>query len=144
MYRVQYRNFGNTKRIVCNHTVDVDGTDHAGIRWYELEQNGTNWEIRQQGTYAPDQHSRWMGSIAMNGNKDIALGYSVSSSTVYPGIRYTGQSAAENMNASGILDIEEGIILEGTISQTGANRWGDYSNMSVDPEDDDNFWYTTQ
>lgn len=144
MYRVQYRNFGNTKRIVCNHTVDVDGTDHAGIRWYELEQNGTSWEIRQQGTYAPDQHSRWMGSIAMNGNKDIALGYSISSSTVYPGIRYAGQSAAENMSASGILDIEEGIILEGTISQTGANRWGDYSNISVDPEDDATFWYTTQ
>ncbi len=144
MYRVQYRNFGSEQRIVCNHTVDVDGTDHAGIRWYELEKNGDNWEIRQEGTYAPDEHSRWMGSIAMNGTKDIALGYSISSSTLYPGIRYCGQSALENEAASGIMDIEEGVIKDGTSSQTGTNRWGDYSNMSVDPEDDETFWYTTQ
>ena len=144
MYRVQYRNFGSTQRIVCNHTVDVDGTDHAGIRWYELEFKNDTWEIRQEGTYAPDEHSRWMGSIAMNGRKDIALGYSASSNTLYPSIYFTGQSAAENMNASGILDIEEGVIKEGTASQTGVNRWGDYSNMSVDPADDATFWFTTQ
>ncbi|MFA5418640.1 MAG: BACON domain-containing carbohydrate-binding protein, partial [Bacteroidales bacterium] len=144
MYRVQYRNFGTEKRIVCNHTVDVDGTDHAGIRWYELELNGDTWEIRQEGTYAPDEHSRWMGSIAMNSTKDIALGYSVSSSSKYPGIYYCGQSSLENNVASGIMDIAEGVILEGTASQTGINRWGDYSNMSVDPVDDKTFWFTTE
>lgn len=144
MYRVQYRNFGTDKRIVCNHTVDVDGTDHAGVRWYELELNGDTWEIRQEGTYAPDEHSRWMGSIAMNRNKDIALGYSISSNTLNPGIRYCGQSSVENMAASSIMDIEEGIIKDGTVSQTGNNRWGDYSNMSVDPEDDATFWFTSE
>jgi len=144
MYRVQYRNFGTEKRIVCNHTVDVDGTDHAGIRWYELELNGDTWEIRQEGTYAPDEHSRWMGSIAMNGTKDIALGYSASSTTKYPSIYYCGQSSVENTAATGIMDIEEGVIKEGTVSQTGYNRWGDYSNMSVDPADDKTFWFTTE
>jgi PKD repeat protein len=144
MYRVQYRNFGSEQRIVCNHTVDVDNTDHAGIRWYELEKDGDTWQVRQEGTYAPDEHSRWMGSIAMNGSKDIALGYSISSNNIYPGIRYCGQSSLENAAASGIMDIEEGIIKEGTASQSGTNRWGDYSNMSIDPEDDETFWYTTQ
>jgi len=144
MYRVQYRNFGSEKRIVCNHTVDVDGTDHGGVRWYELELGSNGWAIRQEGTYAPDEHSRWMASIAMNGNKEIALGYSISSSTLNPGIRYCGQTAAENMTASGIMDIQEGVIKEGTVSQTGVNRWGDYSNMSVDPSDDKTFWFTSQ
>lgn len=144
MHRAQYRNFGSSQRIVCNHTIDVDNTDHAGIRWYELELNGSAWQVRQYGTYAPDADSRWMGSIAMNGNHEIALGYSVSSSSTYPGIRYAGQSAAENALASGVLDIAETTVYVGTSSQTSSERWGDYSNIAVDPADDQTFWFTTQ
>lgn len=144
MHRVQYRNFSSTQNIVCNHTVDVDGTDHAGIRWYELEHNGLEWEVRQSGTYAPDSDNRWMGSIAMNGNREIALGYSVSSYVTYPSIRFTGQSFSENSQASGLMDVTETSILEGTSSQTSSNRWGDYSNLNIDPTDDITFWFTTQ
>ncbi len=36
MYRLQYRNFGTYATLVTNHTVDVNGLDHGGIRWYEL------------------------------------------------------------------------------------------------------------
>ncbi|GAB1405290.1 hypothetical protein MASR1M74_24700 [Lentimicrobium sp.] len=140
----QYRNFGSHQTIVCCHTVDVDATDHAGVRWYELRKTNSNWSVRQQGTYAPDGHSRWMGSIAINGQNEIALGYSISSSTEYPGIRFTGQSREEYALASGIMDIAEGIIWTGTSSQSGANRWGDYSLLTVDPEDDHSFWYTNQ
>jgi len=144
MHRIQYRNFGSSQHIVCQHTVDVDATNHAGIRWYELTYNGSEWETRQSGTYAPDADSRWMGGIAMNSNHEIAIGYSVSSSTTYPSIRYSGQTAAENALASGILDLQEVSIHEGNASQTSTNRWGDYSNMAVDPSDDLTFWFTTE
>ncbi len=142
----QYRNFGSYQTLVCCHTVDVDASDHAGIRWYELRKTppSTTWTIRQQGTFAPDIHSRWMGSIMLNGYNEIGLGYSISSTTMYPGIRYTGQTAAEYDNHSGILDLPEGIIIEGTGSQTGYNRWGDYAQLSVDPADDGTFWFTTE
>ena len=71
MYRLQYRNFGgdpsDDETLVVNHTVDV-GSDHAGVRWYELNDNGIGgWTMVQQGTYAPDADHRWMGSAAMNG-----------------------------------------------------------------------------
>ncbi|MCK5338073.1 MAG: PKD domain-containing protein, partial [Bacteroidales bacterium] len=144
MHRAQYRNFSGSQHVVCNHTVDVDATDHAGIRWYELEYDGANWEVRQFGTYAPDGDSRWMGSIAMNVDHEIGLGYSVSSSSTYPSIRYTGQSASENASASGILDIAETSIQAGTASQTSSERWGDYSNLAVDADDDHTFWFTTE
>lgn len=144
MYKAQYRNFGTSQSIVCVHAVDVDNTDHAGLRWYELENTGGGWSLRQQGTYAPDQHSRWMASIAMNAKHEIALGYSISSTSEYPGIRYVGQSNSENANASGTLDIEETIVHSGTKSQTSAERWGDYSLLSVDPTDDHTFWFTTE
>jgi len=142
----QYRNFGTYQTLVCCHSVDVDKTDHAGVRWYELRKTPpeTTWTLRQQGTYAPDFHSRWMGSVMLNGYNELGLGYSISDSTLYPGIRYSGQTAVEYNNASGILDLPEGIILNGTLSQTGADRWGDYSQMSVDPFDDSTFWFSSQ
>jgi len=144
MNRPQYRNFGAYETIVCCHTVDVDATNHAGIRWYELRRNGGEWSIRQSGTYAPDEHSRWIGAIALNGNNQIGLAYSISSSTVYPGIRFTGQSEVEYAVASGIMDIQEGIIQTAVNAQNGTNRWGDYADLSVDPDNDRTFWFTSQ
>ncbi len=140
----QYRNFGSYQTIVCCHTVDVDATDHAGIRWYELRKSGGTWTVRQTGTYAPDLHSRWMGSIMLNANNKIGLGYSISSSTMYPGIRYTGQTAGAYLAGTGTLDVPEEVIQTGTNVQTGYNRWGDYSLMSVDPTDNETFWFTSE
>ncbi len=143
MYRLQYRNFGSYQVMLTNHTVNADGNGQAGIRWYELRNYGSGWSIYQQGTYAPDDgDSRWMASIAMNDDGDIALGYSVSSSSTYPSIRFAGQNAEST--GTGVLDIPETSIFEGTASQTGINRWGDYSAMTVDPSDGQSFWYTTE
>jgi PKD repeat protein len=141
----QYRNFGTYETIVCCHTVDVDATDHAGIRWYELRRvSSGNWTIRQQGTYAPDGNSRWMGSIMLNGYNEIGLGFSVSSSTVYPGIRYCGQSSTAYAAANSTMDIAEEIIQTGAYNQTAYERWGDYSALQIDPSDDHTFWFTSE
>lgn len=144
MFRLQYRNFGTHASMVTNHTVSVNGT--AGIRWYEVRKTGTTpWTLYQQGTYAPDNHHRWMGSIAMDGFGNIAVGYSVSSSTVYPSIRYTGRMANDPL---GQMTIQETEIVAGGGSQTGGfvgnGRWGDYSAMTVDPSAPSTFWFTTE
>lgn len=143
MYRLQYRNFGDHETLLANHTVNV-GSGRAGIRWYEFRKEDGVWSVYQQGTYAPDDgDSRWMGSIAMNNNGDIALGYSVSSSSTYPSIRFAGQTSGAP-GGLGVLDIQETSIKEGSHSQTGVSRWGDYSCMTVDPNDGETFWYTTE
>ena len=140
----QYRNFGSYQTIVCCHTVDVDGTDHAGLRWYELRKTGSDWSVRQQGTYAPDGNSRWMGSIMLNTSGELGIAYSISSASVYPGIRYAGQSATAFAAATGILDVTEDIIQNGISSQTATNRYGDYAALQVDPADNETFWFTTE
>jgi len=142
MYRAQYRNFDGTQKIICYHTVNVDGQNQSGLRWYELEKTSGDWAIRQQGTYAPDINSRWMGGIGMNGDMEIAIAYSISGPEVYPGIRFTGQSKTEYQNANGIFDVEETTIFDGTISKTSNSRWVDYTNLTIDPSDDHTFWYT--
>ncbi|MBI9066069.1 MAG: T9SS type A sorting domain-containing protein [Salinivirgaceae bacterium] len=143
MFSLNYRNFGNYQAIVANHTVDVDATNHAGIRWYELRNmnDGAGWQIYQQSTFAPDEHSRFMGSVSMDGAGNIALGYSVSSATIYPSIRYTGRLSGDPLNEMTFAETE---ALTGQYAQTSGNRWGDYSMMSIDPSDDATFWYTQE
>ncbi len=71
----------------------------------------------------------------MDGNGNIALGYSVSSATLFPAIRYATRSPSD---AAGTLQSET-TLMDGTASQTSTNRWGDYSSMNVDPSDDTTF-----
>ncbi len=96
MWRLQYRNFGTHETLVGNFVTDVDGTDHGGIRWFELRKVGAGpWTLFQEGTYAPDADNRWMGAIAMDGAGNIALGYNVSSASTFPSLRYTGRLASD-------------------------------------------------
>jgi hypothetical protein len=142
MWSLQYRNFGNHETMVGNFVTDVDGTDHAGIRWFEMRKTGGgSWNIFQEGTYAPDKENRWMGSISIDKDSNIALGYSVSSNSVFPSIRYAGRLATDTLDT---LPQGEATIINGSFSQKGTNRWGDYSSMNVDPADDCTFWYTQE
>ena len=84
MYRLQYRNFGTYETFVTNHTVDVNGADRAGIRWYEIRKTGGTFSVRQQSTFSPDATHRWMASAAMDKFGNIGLAYNTSSSTAVP------------------------------------------------------------
>ena len=92
----------------------------------------------RKGTVAPDGDNRWMGAIAMDGKGNIAVGYNVGSSTTSPGIRYTGRLESDPL---GTMPQGEHTLVDG-IGNNGSNRWGDYSAMSVDPVDDETFWFT--
>jgi len=143
MNRLQYRNFGTHQTMVVCQTVNA-GSGRAGIRWWELRKTSGAWSIYQEGTYAPaDGLNRWMGSIAMDGNGSIALGYSTSGTTIHPDIRFTGRFASDSL---GVMTIAETVIFAGAGSQTmsGRNRWGDYTQMTVDPSNSGTFWYTNQ
>jgi hypothetical protein len=140
MYRAQYRRFDGYNVVMLCHTVDVSGTNRAGVRWYELrDANDGQWSIYQQGTYSPGSASRWMGNIAMDAQGNIALAYSYCSSADYPGLRYTGRFKDD---ALGQMTVQEQIAVEGDASQTTGNRYGDYSQMTMDPSDDMTFWFT--
>ena len=140
MYMAQYRKFGSFNSAVFNFVVDVDGNDdHAGIRWYELRQDkdGDPWTIFQEGTYLqPDGHSAYCGSMCIDLDGNIAMAYSVVSNTQYPSLRFTGRYFADSL---GVMTVEEGTIVEGTNSDPSF-RYGDYSQMTIDPVDDKTFW----
>ena len=136
MYRLAYRNFGDHQAMVFNHSVT------SGPRWYELRAApGAAFSVFQQGTFAPDSTYRWMGSAAMDQAGDLAIGYSASSSSIRPAIRYSGRVPTDTLGA---LESEASII-EGAGSQTnGLHRWGDYTSLRIDPADDCTFWYINE
>ncbi len=140
MFRLAYRNLGAHESLVVNHSI-VSGSS-GGVRWYEIQNPNGTPVVAQQSTYAPDANYRWMGSIAMDQAGDIAVGYSVSSSTVSPSVRYAARLASDPVNTLGA----EVSAVAGSGSQSGSSltRWGDYSAITVDPVDDCTFWYTQE
>jgi hypothetical protein len=143
-FRLAYRNFKDYESLVTNQSVEA-APGVAGVRWYEIRRDAAgSYSIYQQGTINPgDGVHRWMGSVAQDKNGDIAAGYSVVNGVnVYPGIRYTGRLAGD---ALGQMTLGEGTIVNGTGVQTTTNsRWGDYTDMTVDPVDDCTFWYVNE
>jgi hypothetical protein len=139
MFRLAYRNFGDHESLVANHT--VGNTSQVSVRWYEIrDPNGTP-VVYQQGTYAPDASYRWMGSIAMDQVGNIAMAYSVSDRMSKPSIQFTGR---QNTDPLGTME-SEALIFAGPGAQTAfLSRWGDYSDVTVDPVDGCTFWYTTE
>ncbi len=142
MYRLAFRNFGDHEALVVNHSVIAGSA--VGVRWYELRapvSTSGAFSLFQQGTFAPNTTFRWMASAAMDASGNIGVGYSASSSTLHPAIRYAGRVPGDPL---GTLESEVSMI-EGTGSQTGGlSRWGDYSALRIDPADDCTFWYTNE
>ncbi len=140
--RLAYRNFGEQGSLVFNMTVRASGsteTYRAGIRLYELRDDGSGYRIAEQATFDDGSTSRWIGSAAQDGVGNLAVGYNVASSSVKPSLRYSGRSSAD---PPGVFRAEQSLV-EGTGVQTGFGfRWGEYSSMSVDPVDDCTFWMT--
>lgn len=139
MHRLQYRNFVTHETLVGSFVTDVTGTDHAGVRWFELRRTGGgSWTLHQEGTVAPDSDHRWMSSIAMDASGNIALGYNVAGSGTFPSLRYTGRLASDPL---GTMPQGESNVVAGTAAN-GSNRYGDYAALAVDPFDGCTFWFT--
>ena len=158
MFRAAYRNFGTQaspqESIVSNYNVCASGTcsggvGQSGIRWFEIL-NVSNGPLtkNQESTYnngGADTLWRWMGSIAEDHNGDMLMGFSTSAGTTgtnFPSIHYTGRLSTDTLNS---MAQGEATMFTGAGSQSSSgNRWGDYSAMTVDPEDDCTFWYTQE
>lgn len=145
MHRLAYRNFGTHEALVANHTIKAVGIGHAAsaVRWYEIRNPGSVPVVFQHGMVGGGTITvaRWMGSIAMDKNGDIALGFSRSNSAVKPAITYVGRIPSDPRNT---MESPKVIVLGNGVQTNGLHRWGDYSSMAIDPSDDCTFWYAQE
>lgn len=137
-----YRNFNTHESIVLSFITDVtDGDNLSGIRWMELRRTTGDWELYQEGTYAPDDGlHRFMPSISMDKDGNIGLAYNTTSDSEFIGIKLTGRLAEDPL---GTMTVPEVNVVDGTAS-VGGDRFGDYAQMGIDPIDKRTFWYTSE
>jgi len=147
MMQNQYTNLNGRESLWLTHTVGNSGSTVAQVRWYELPVTGGTIASspRQQSTWSPDASNRFMPSLAVDKNGDMAVGYSVSDASMYPALRYSGRLAGDTLNqlTQGETTLVQGQGFQCCTFSDGStnNRWGDYSAMTIDP-DGCTFWYT--
>jgi len=103
--------------------------------------DGGDWENYQEGSYAPDEHNRYLSGVAMDKNGNIGLGYNISSEEVFAGIRYSGRFATDPL---GEMTIDEVSVIEGNSTLNTNGRFADYSHICVDPVNETTFWFTSE
>jgi len=146
MFRLAYRNLGTYEALVFNHTVRVSPQGdfyRAGVRYYELRRTSPTgaFTVHDQTTFAPGDQNRWMGSVALDHQGNLAVGYSSMQPNKFANIRYTGRAATDTPGTSW----NEAVVVDGTGGQNAlGGRWGDYTTISVDPADDCSFWFTNE
>jgi hypothetical protein len=155
MQKVQYRKIGSAESLWVVHSTRTSGTSSVRPQWAQIDVTGGTVATTpvQQQIYAPDTTLyRWMGSLAVDGQGNMAVGYSRSNATSpnFPSLAYSGRLVGDALNN---LPQTEAIMTAGAGSQTNGpgslsgtliHRWGDYSSMSMDPSDDCTFWYTNE
>lgn len=138
MQRLVYRRIGNRESIVALHSVATKAGG-GGVRWYEFRlDEKRDPRLYQQGTYAPDGFFRWMGSMAMDKNGNIGIGYSFGGTPHFAGQRFAARLAGD---PTGTLTFQETVLVAGEAAQTNTLRWEDYATTAMDPSDDCTFWY---
>jgi hypothetical protein len=148
MTPVVYQNRNGTESLWADHTVciDQDCTEPTAIRWYQFNVTGGNFPAtpvqQQTWTNGNDGLSRWMPSIAVDVDGNMAVGYSASSGSIFPSIRYAGRLAGDSLNN---LTQGEAVMTTGGGAQTDSRgRWGDYSMTTIDPADNKTFWHVNE
>jgi hypothetical protein len=152
MQKVQYRKIGGTESLWVTHNVDT-GAGPTAMQWAQINVTGgtiVTTPVQQQ-IYAPDATLwRWMGSLAVDNQGNMALGYSTSNGTApnFPSIAYSGRLATDPLNTLPQTEVQ---LIAGNGSQVNpcgpfvnCPRWGDYTAMSLDPSDECTFWYTNE
>jgi len=139
-------------RIYMVNTVDPtgDGLDEARVRYTVLD--ATTLAVLSEGDIGHAGYDYYQGSIAVNSFGEVVIGYNRSGLDAATGkISFMGQSfatgASGNLVArSGELLLKESLTddyhngaLFGQVS-AGRQRWGDYSQVSVDPTDPHQFY----
>tara|TARA_R100000935_G_scaffold21876_2_gene40381 strand:+ start:35261 stop:38182 length:2922 start_codon:yes stop_codon:yes gene_type:complete len=136
-----YRQFGTHNSWLITFNTFIDANETGGIRWIELRNDDVNdWSIFQEGTYSiADGHDRLMSSAAMDAQGNIAMGYTTASENLPVSLRYTGRF---NGDPLGQMTVAETIIIDGPGIRNNSNRYGDYSHITMDPNDF-TFWFTS-
>ena len=120
------------------HGIDGSGVNAVG-RWYEIDLS--NWpssaaSLRQSGdTTVPNSMSSFFPAIAQNKRGEVAVVVATANNSTNPTLQILGRKESDLLGTMGTSTI----VRTGNAGADG--RWGDYFDMTVDPNNDTVFWY---
>jgi hypothetical protein len=122
----------------------TEGDRNAG-RWYQLDNLTTTPTLTQSGTIfdaaASGANGFWINTIAANGQGHAAIGQSWAGPSIPASMavfsRQSNDPLGQMSNGQGLLGIAGYNIQQGG---TAPQRWGDFSQVVVDPTDDMTLW----
>jgi hypothetical protein len=96
MTPVVYQNRNGTESLWADHTIILNYPNGpTAVRWYQFDVTGGNFPAapvqQEDWTNGNDGLWRWLPSIAVDQNGNTAIGYSTSSASIFPSIRYAGR-----------------------------------------------------
>ncbi|HIB00379.1 MAG TPA: hypothetical protein EYO31_00415, partial [Phycisphaerales bacterium] len=137
MMNAQYRDGG----LWATHGISGENVS-AVARWYEIDL--TNWPsiaptLLQSGDLAiagiPDGLSSFFPAIASNKRGEVIIVVGAANTSSNPTLQLVGRKSSDAIGEIGAPTLVAS-------STTGADgRWGDYFDMTIDPNNDTRFWY---
>ncbi len=151
MSPVQYRILDGVPSLWATHTVhDPARAGNVALSWYEIQfYEGADPDFAQKGLYNPTSHARWLGSLATDRMGNMAIGFSISSSTISPAVKYAGRLRNDSLGMITYGDRALSLLpapqpFTGSQDDGDADAldglWGRQSQMSIDPMDECVFW----
>ncbi len=127
------------------------GLTHTGVQWTKLNAVGAAVGTYLDGgrledpTATATNGGKWYDNvhIAVNGAGDFMLAFTQFSSAQHPGAGYAVHQAADapgTIRDAQIYKAGEDYYHKTFNTNTGRNRWGDFSTAQVDPSDDQSLW----
>lgn len=140
-HQTEYRNghLWTAQTIACNPggpTVDC-------VRWAEIDPappGGGAATVVQAGVFASSGQYRFFPSLAVNDCGDMAIGYSRSSNSTFPGAFVNGRLFTDPPGTVGTEATLQAGLVNYQAFDPSPRRWGDYTGMTIAP-DGTTFWY---
>ncbi|MCO5204182.1 MAG: hypothetical protein M9928_04090 [Anaerolineae bacterium] len=132
-YRNGYAWTANT--IACN---PGGGTVNC-VRWAKI--NPATATVVDAGVFGTNGEYRTFADLAVNHCDDMQIGYSKSSSSMYPAVFVTGRQSTDPAGTlQSEVQMKAGEITYTSFESSAPRRWGDYTEMTIAPNGT-TFWY---
>jgi VCBS repeat-containing protein len=141
--------FGSSVVLEDGRLFAVQGIEQNGLaalQWFEIGDPLNSPTILDSGVINPPDLNVYDGSIAVNPQGDVVIGFTGSGPNDYPSaFAVSGALNGDSLTLSDpiLLKAGDGPYL-GTDGEQGVGatlvRWGDYSATTVDPNDPSDFW----
>ncbi len=149
--QLKFNTITNTQSLWTAHNFRVNtsgvggaaGTRNAA-RWYEITNLTTVPTLNQSGTLfdntASNPRGFWIPSVAMSGQGHMALGCSTAGTNLKAEIAIAGRLSSDALGTTEAFNLAQSSIFSYNITVTNPQRWGDYSQVGVDPTDNMTMW----